>query len=41
MVSAPPTDQYSEVVLVHTCAFQPTLRGCQVLLTLSKLFLLY
>ena len=24
----PPTDQYSEVVLVHTCAFQPTLLGC-------------
>ena len=38
MVSAPPTDQYSEVVLVHTCAFQPTLRGCQVTSTLRRLF---
>ena len=28
--STAPTDQYSEVVIVHTSAFQSTLLGCQV-----------
>ena len=28
--STAPTDWYSEVVIVHTCAFQSTLLGCQV-----------
>ena len=31
-VSTAPTDYYSEVVIVHTCAFQSTLLGCQVTL---------
>ena len=35
------TDQYSEVVLVHTCTFQSTLLGCQVTSMLCKLFSLY
>ena len=41
MVSATSTDEYSKVVIVHTCAFQSTLLHCQVTLILHKLFLLY
>ena len=37
-ISTAPTDQYSGVVLVHTCAFQSTLLGCQVTLVSCKLF---
>ena len=35
-----PTDQYSEVVIVHTCAFQSNLLGCQVTLMLCILIIL-
>ena len=40
-VSTAPTDQYSEVVTIHTCTFQSTLLGCQVTSMLHKLFSLY
>ena len=33
--------QYCEVVIVHTCAFQPTLFGCQVTSMSRKLFSRY
>ena len=36
-----PTDQYSEVVIVHACAFQSTLLGCQVTLMPHKPFSSY
>ena len=38
MVSTVPTDRYSEVILVHTCAFQSPLLGCQVSSMSCKLF---
>ena len=41
MTSTTPTDQYSEVVIVHTCAFQPMRLGCQVTLMSRKSFSLY
>ena len=41
MVSTRPTDQYSEVIIVHACAFQSTLLGCQVTFMLCKSFSLY
>ena len=41
MVSTAPTDWYSEFIIAHTCAFQPTLLGCQVTLMSWKLFSLY
>ena len=36
-----PTDYYSEVILVHTSAFQSTLLGCQITSMSPKLFSLY
>ena len=36
IVSTAPTDLYSEVVIVHTCAFQSTLLSCQVTPVLHK-----
>ena len=39
--STAPTDQYREVVIVHTCAFQSTLLGCQVTQMLHKLFFFF
>ena len=36
-----PTDWYGEVVIVHTCAFQSTLLGCQVTSMSRKPFSLY
>ena len=35
----PPLTKYNEVVIVHTRAFQSTLLGCQVTLTMVGLFL--
>ena len=37
-LSTTPTDQYSEVIIVHACAFQSTLLGCQVKSVLHKWF---
>ena len=37
----PPRTKYSEIVIVHTCAFQSTLLGCRVTSILCKLFLLH
>ena len=36
-----PTDWYSEIIIVYTCAFQSTLLGCQVTSVLRKPFCLY
>ena len=38
--STTPTGEYSEVIIVHTCAFQSTLLGCQVTSMSHKPFLL-
>ena len=40
MAFTAPTDQYSEVIIVHSCAIQSTLLGFQVTLTSHKPFLL-
>ena len=37
----PPTDYYSEVIIIHTCTFQSTLLGFQVTSMSCKLFSLY
>ena len=39
--STAPTDWYSEVVIVYTCAFQSTLLGCQVTSVSHKLLFLH
>ena len=37
-VSTAPTDLYSEVIIVHACAFRSTLLGCQVTWMSYKVF---
>ena len=39
--SPAPSDQYSEVVIVHACTFQYALLGCQVTSMQCKVFSLY
>ena len=41
MASNTPTDEYNEVLIVHTCTFQSTLLGCQVTSMCHTPFSLY